>query len=135
MKRLLMIFTAMLTLALLLGEVSNSEFPLTWMASDASAFVFIRAAIVIVLAVLLFGGTVGLAILKPFLPIAAGGLSALSAVLLFSDGLSPADAVIFIETAIILTLEYLEAPTYAAPKFATRPIGKFGVGNDFVKIN
>jgi hypothetical protein len=105
------------------------------MASDAAGFVFIRAAIVIVLAVLIFSGPVGAGILKPFLPIAASGLSVLTAVLLVSDSLSFIDAVIFIEAAIVLTLAFLEAKSDAAPAFRTRPIGKFGVGNDFVKIS
>jgi hypothetical protein len=135
MKKLLMIFTAMLTLALLLGEIYYPDFPLVWMASDAAGFVFIRAAIVIVLAVLIFSGSVGAAILKPFMPIAAGGLVALTAALLFSDSLSFIDAVIFIETAIVLTLGFLEAKSNPVPAFRTRPVGKFGVGNDFVKIS
>lgn len=130
-----MIFTVMLTLALMLGKVYYPDFPFVWIASDATGFIFVRAAIVAVLTALLFNGVIGLSIVRPFLPVAAGGLAALTAALLFTDSLNPVDAVIFIETTVVLALEFLESQANTAPSFATRPIGKFGVGNDFVKIS
>lgn len=135
MKRFLMISTGVLTLALLLGEVFYPNFPLIWMASEATAFVFIRAAIVVVLAVALFSDAVGISLFKPLLLAGAGALAVLVTVLLVSDSLMPADGVIFIETAIVLTLEALETPLTIESGFENRPVGKLGVGNDFVKIS
>lgn len=135
MKKFLTLFTITLTLALLLGEVFYPNFPLIWMASDAAGYAFIRAAIVVVLTALLFREVIGIPLFRQFLLVSVVGLSTLTAILLATDQLRPADGVIFVETAIVLSLEVLEAPAAVSTVFESRPAGKFGVGNDFVKIS
>ncbi len=135
MKKFLIISTSLIALALLLGEVFYPNFPLVWMASEGVGYVLIRAAIVVTLTILFYSGGIKSAIFKQVLLVGASALLGLTTALLIADSLSFADGIIFVEAAIVLTLEVLEAPAYAARVLRGRPIGKFGVGNDFVKIS
>ena len=135
MKKFLIVSTGMLTLGLLLGQVLFPEAPFVWMASDATPYVLLRAGIVVLLTVLAFSEVINVALPRPVLLAGATGFLSLAIAMLFGDQLPLADGVIFVETAIILSLEFLESSRRASSTLKTRPVGKLGVGNDFVKIS
>lgn len=115
-KRLLTIMTTFLVGAMLFDGLYHPDAPLMWLASVAPNYAYMRAALIIVLIMLLLTNPPRSQHFRTFLAGFSCALFIGTLVLVSSYTVGLLDAVIFIEVAIIFMIEALEADTLRVRK-------------------
>ena len=120
MKQVLIITTTLLIGAMLFDGVYYPDSPLMWLASTAVIYAFIRLGLVVIL--------LGLLAFRPprsfqarvFLGSVASVLGIVTLVLVGQYNIAFLDAIVFIEVAIILMIEALEADQLTVRQLAAK---------------
>ena len=108
-KKLLTIITTFLVGAMLFNGLYQPEVPLMWLASTTVNYAYMRAALVVVLIMLLVTRPPRSPYFRTFLMAFSSALFLSTVLLLNWYAIGIMDAVIFIEVSIILMIEGLEA--------------------------
>lgn len=108
-KRVLIVATAFLVGTMLFDGLYYQDAPLMWLASTSSSYVYVRAALVIVLTMLFISSPPRWLQFRLFLGGFAVALFGSTLSLSMSYAVNLLDALIFIEVAIIFMIEALEA--------------------------
>ncbi|HEX7484041.1 MAG TPA: hypothetical protein VF281_02715 [Candidatus Saccharimonadales bacterium] len=108
MKQVLIITTTLLIGAMLFDGLYYPNSPLMWLASTDTVYAYVRLGLMICLLGLLVFRPPRLFYNRVFLGVLAGGLAAITCVLVGEYTIEFLDAIIFIEVAIIFMIEALE---------------------------
>lgn len=111
MKKLLIVGTILLTGTLLVSGTYFPDFPLLWMAGNSIVIELVRATMIVILSVLLFSNPPRSLYLRYSIGAISLLLCATTAALMLHYKISPVDAVLFLEIAVIFGIEALESPS------------------------
>lgn len=109
MKRLMIIITTLLVGAMLFSGLYQPEAPLMWMAETTTNYAYMRAALIVVLLTLLVTTPPRSSYFRIFLMAFSGALGISTILLSHWYAIGLLDAIVFLEVAIILMIESLEA--------------------------
>jgi hypothetical protein len=108
MKQVLIITTTLLIGAMLFDGVYNPNSPLMWMASTATAYAYVRLALIVILLGLLAFRPPRSFLGRIFLTVVGLGLVSSTLVLVGQYDIAFLDAIVFVEVSIIFLIEALE---------------------------
>jgi hypothetical protein len=108
MKKIIVFGTILLIVALLTGGLYFPDYPLMWMASTSTQSEVIRLGLIAILTVLLFSNPPRAAYFRLLLAIGAVILGIITIFMVFNYQMNLIDALVFIEVAVILSVEALE---------------------------
>lgn len=119
-KRLMILVTIFLVGAMLFSGLYQPDAPLMWLAATTTNYAYMRAALIVVLLTLLITEPPRSANFRIFLAAFSVGLGISTILLSYWYAVGLMDAIIFIEVAIILMLESLEANATEVKKISFR---------------
>lgn len=108
-KRLMIIITMLLVGAMLFSGLYQPEAPLMWLAATTTNYAYMRAALIIVLLTLLVTNPPRSSHFRIFLMAFSAALGISTILLSHWYAIGLLDAIVFLEVAIILMIESLEA--------------------------